>query len=391
MSREHNELKAGVFIVITFVMAVIVVVWINGAGMGPAQVCTVSFKLSDDIGGLRVGDDVRLGGLKVGIVRDIHPQGLGGPDPRILVTMSLPASYPLHRDAAIGVQTGLTGSTNVNIESVGSGRPLPPGTVLIGRPDAKTAWLASISRIGPRLESAISQIDQQTIPKVTQTADAAKTLITHANEKIEPIVEHYNKVTERATVAIGQVNDLVGDTKPDIRGTLKNLNAASGTIKDRLPGLADQVSQVVAKVDKSLTTAQAALVDVQKTAANAKELTSSLRSVIVDNRSKLDSIVASIKTSSDNIKVASVEIRHSPWRLLYKPSPGEAANLNLYDSAREFADGAGSLSDAASALKDALHDPQADRAQIQRLVGELDLSFNRFQQVENKLWTTARQ
>jgi hypothetical protein len=30
------------------------------------------------------------------------------------------------------------------------------------------------------------------------------------------------------------------------------------------------------------------------------------------------------------------------------------ANLNLYDSARQFADGAGSLNDAALALRDAL-------------------------------------
>ncbi|HSU65456.1 MAG TPA: hypothetical protein VLJ39_01165, partial [Tepidisphaeraceae bacterium] len=81
---------------------------------------------------------------------------------------------------------------------------------------------------------------------------------------------------------------------------------------------------------------------------------------------------------------------HSPWRLLYKPTPEEAGNINIYDSARSFAEGAGSLSDAATALRDAMHDPKADRARIQKLVDELDLSFNHFQQVENKLWTTAK-
>jgi methyl-accepting chemotaxis protein len=171
---------------------------------------------------------------------------------------------------------------------------------------------------------------------------------------------------------------------------MKNLNGATGTLKEKLPGLIDQITGAIKKVDASLTTAQAALLDVQKTAANAKDLTGSLRTVVVENHGKLDGIISGIKATSDNLKEASIEIRHSPWRLLYKPTPEEAANLNLYDSAREFADGAGSLSDAATALRDAMHDPNADRAQIQKLVEGLNASFAHFQQVENKLWTTAR-
>ena len=390
MSKERNELKAGAFIIITFVLAVIVVVWINGAGMGPSQVRTVVFKLSDDVGGLRVGDDVRLGGYKVGIVREIEPKDLGSADAKLLVTITLPARYTLHPDAVVGIQSGLTGAVNLNIESVGAGAALPDGAYLVGKPDPKAQLFASIGRMTPHLENAVTQVDTQTISKVNQTVDSTKTLIQHVNAKVDPIVERYNKVADSAGGAVGQINDLMGDTKPDIRGTLKNLNAATGTIKDKLPGIVEQVSAVIAKVDKSLTTAQAALLDVQKTAANAKDLTGSLRSVIVDNKSRLTDIVASIKTTSDNLKEASIEVRHSPWRLLYKPTPGEAGNMNLYDSARAFAEGAGSLSDASQALRDAMHDPQADPAMIQKLVNELDASFTHFQQVENKLWLTAR-
>ena len=391
MRRERNELKAGLFIIITFILAVGVVVWIRGGGVGPTQVRTISFKLTDDVGGLRVGDDVRLGGFKVGIVRAISTRGLGGPDARLLVTITLPAEYVLHPNAVVGVQTGLTGATNLNIENAGSGAPLQDNEPIPGKPDPKTALFASLESITPQLQNAVTQINTRTLPKVNQAIDSTNTLIQHANQKVDPIVERYDKVADRATSAIGQVNGLLDATKPDIQGTLKNLNAASGTVKDKLPGIIDQVSTVIAKVDSSLTRAQGALEDIQKTAANAKDLSTTLRQIIVDNRSKFDGMIGSIKTTSDNLKVASIEIRRSPWRLLYKPSPGESANLNLYDSAREFADGAGSLSDAASALRDMLRDPQADRGQIQRLVNELDASFNRFHQVENKLWATAKQ
>lgn len=390
MAKDHNELKAGIFIILAFLAALAVIVRIRDARLGAVQTREVAFKLSDDLGGLRVGDDVRLGGFKIGTVEDVHPHGLETRDARMLVRISLPAEYTLHPNATVGVQSGLTGAVNLNIQDVGSGPPLKDGQQLVGKPDPKTTLFASLGEIGPHLQSAVVQIDQQTLPKVNQAVDSAKTLIKHADEKVDPVVERYNKVADNAGGAMGELRDLVGDAKPDVRGTVKNLNAATGTIKEKLPGLIDQVTVAIAKVDKSLTSAQSALEDIQKTAANARDLTGTLRSVIVGNRSKLDGMVASIKTTSDNLKEASIEIRHSPWRLLYKPTPQEAANLNLYDSAREFSEGAGSLSDAAGALRDALHDPKADRADIQKLVDQLDNSFNHFQQVENKLWSAAR-
>ena len=43
------------------------------------------------------------------------------------------------------------------------------------------------------------------------------------------------------------------------------------------------------------------------------------REVVSGNRSKLDQMIASLKTTGDNLKAASSEIRRSPWRLPYKP------------------------------------------------------------------------
>jgi hypothetical protein len=101
-------------------------------------------------------------------------------------------------------------------------------------------------------------------------------------------------------------------------------------------------------------------------------------------------MIASLKTTGDNLKYASSEVRRSPWRLLYKPGAGEVANLNLYDSTRQFAEGAGQLNDAAVALRDALKDPDVDQAQVQKLVEKLDKSFAGFQDVEQQLWQQVK-
>jgi hypothetical protein len=67
------------------------------------------------------------------------------------------------------------------------------------------------------------------------------------------------------------------------------------------------------------------------------------------------------------------------------------ANLNLYDSARQFAEGANEMSDAATALRDALKDPETNKEQIESLVEKLDKSFSGFQEVEKELWERVKE
>src|SRR5579871_6580095 len=183
MTRERNELKAGAFIIITLFLVIAVIVWINGANIGPMQTRTVAFKLTDNIGGLRTGDDVRLGGLKVGAVREITPTGLDTADPRILVTFTMPASYVVHPNASIGLESSLTGAANLNIDYLGAGTAISDSQLLTGRPDAKSALLASLGRSGPQLEGALTQINGQTLPAINGQT------LPHINGQILPRVD----------------------------------------------------------------------------------------------------------------------------------------------------------------------------------------------------------
>lgn len=379
MSKDRNAFVAGLFILLSIALVVLILLLIHGQGMAVTRVHTASFKLTDDLGGLAVGDDVRIGGVKVGIVRDLQLKNLDGHNPHVLVQFTLPATTTLHEDAVIRAQNGLTGTSNLNIETLGKGKLLSDGVALVGSPDPKTAFLAGLPKVN------------ETVASFKQTADSATTLVRHVNEKVDPIVDKYNGVANNGAQMMAQVRDLVGDTKSDFRGTIKNLNDATGTIKDKLPGIADQVSATLNKIDAAVVSAKSALEDVQKTVANTKDVSSTLRSVVTGNRSKLESMVNGLKATSDNLKATSIEVRRSPWRLLYKPTPEEMGNLNLYDTTRQFADGANHLDDAAAALRDALHDPNTDKAQLQKLIDGLDESFKGFRLVEDKLWVAVKQ
>ena len=419
MAKERNNTKAGAFILVSGLLIITIIVSIQGVGQlfAPHQERTASFLLSDDLGGLRVGDEVRLGGFKVGTVkgievrsdvreasraeasRNVSTQPATGPTmatsaedtdaatpgsddlTRLLVKFTLPTQYELREDAVVTVQTTITGTASLNISSLGTPGAAPAGELaLVGRPSGMNALFASLGELAPELKPAVAE--------AKDAIAAAKGTITDVRGRVVP---NLADTLERFKGAGGHLEDLLGDTKADIRGTMANLKEGTGTLKEKLPETIDGVNKFVARLDKTVEETEGTLADVKASVANFREVSAAARNLVGGNKGKLESMIASLKTTGDNLKAASSEIRHSPWRLLYKPGRGEMANLNLYDSARQFADGAGSLNEAALALRDALQNEDAKPEEIRELLGKLDQSFTNFREVEDKLWTLVKE
>lgn len=400
MNNERNAFKAGLFIIISIVLIVAVVVAIKGVErfVEPVQTMLVTFTLADDIGGLAEGDEVRVGGYKVGVVREIDLRVDATGAASIQVAFTMPQRFTVHKNARIAVQGTLTGVSWLNFEYLGSGEVLAAGEALTGKPSAMSNLFAAVGELAPEIKTAVTDIKTNTLPRVNSTLDtfkgtgeSATALFTQVRGQVDPVVGKYNSVADSAKVALDNVGAVFGDTRADFRTSVANVRDATETVKTRLPGLFDHADALLAKVTTAVDDAGIALKDVQKVAANTRDVSVTVRQIVNQNRGRLDAMIASLKTTGDNLKNASAEIRRSPWRLLYKPGPGEMANLNLYDSARQFADGANDLSDASKALRDALSDPDVDPVMVQRLVEKLDTSFSNFNEVEKVLWEQVQQ
>src|SRR5689334_21497939 len=89
MTRKRNALRAGIFIILSIVLAITVIIGIKGLDrlLDPVEKRYARFTLQDDLGGLRVGDDLRIGGFKVGQVREIEVVPPG--DPRLAKSPSM--------------------------------------------------------------------------------------------------------------------------------------------------------------------------------------------------------------------------------------------------------------------------------------------------------------
>jgi phospholipid/cholesterol/gamma-HCH transport system substrate-binding protein len=408
MAREYNSFKAGLFIVISTVLAVVIFFLITGMSLagGATADYTAEFKLTDDVAGLAPGADVRVGGVKVGAVRSVDIVNVDS-DPRIRVGFRVPQAFALKQNARVDIQTGLTGLVNLNVTDLGKGAALSKTDVVPGigsplnraisslgdaAPEAQLALkefrTVTLPQLNARLESLGTAIEDSraTLASIKGTSDNATELVKQVQAKVDPIVEKYNALTESITKAGTELGSLVGDGKPDLRATFANVKDITESTKTKLPEFLDKAiatfDSAKAGIDKTVTM----LDDIRETVDNTKTATASVRSILTTNRSRIDEIVKNLSNTSSNFSAASGEIRRSPWRLLYTPSTDEVANQNLYDASRQFAEGARKLQDTSTALRDLLADPSADPERVKMLVKELDESFTQFQAVEKKVF-----
>lgn len=410
MNNERNALKAGIFIIISLALVVAIIIGIKGIGrfLEPMQHATVSFALTDDIGGLSTGDEVRIGGAKVGVVQDVEfAPGADGKDQRLIVSFTVPQRFTVRKDAIVSIQSTVTGVSVLNFSSLGAGDPLSGGT-LTGKPSSLNALFDAAPEIGalvrdvrnitvPKVNTAIDKagttLDQtrEAIAVYKETGQTATELVKSVRGKVDPIIERYFALMDTGKGAMQNLSDIFGDTKADFRTTIANLRDSTGTVKQALPPLMTKVDGLLTRITSTIENTNEALNDVKAIAVNTRDASASARTLLVTNRGKIDNLISSLKTTGDNLKAATAEVRRSPWRLLYKPAPNEMANLNLYDAARQFAEGANDMNDAATALRDALKDPDVKQTDVDKLVERLDTSFGKFSDIEKQLWSQVKE
>ncbi len=388
--KQRDAFRAGIFMLLSIVLILVMVVAIKGFArvFEPVQVCAARFSLSDDLGGLQVGDNLRVAGFTVGEIQSIRLM-TDVPRPYVRVTFTMPKKYTLRSGARVVIGGTITGTSWLNFESLGTGQPLPPGYVLTGHPSGLSHALATVASLAPQIKSMVTQVRTTTVPlinadltKLGATADSVRTAATSAtgvlnavHGQIKPVVAKYNRAADKAAYALDQAGKLLHAGR---RGAVMNLNDATAEIKKAIPTLLSQ--------------AQSDLDEVHATFTNSSAVTAQAQKLMAANQERISGMIRALHGASVNLKTFSVEIRHSPWRLLYKPSKQDINNVEIYDAVREFDQAARHLQHAADVLKAAAVNPQtpAQRARIHELMTQLNTTFNQFQQVEVKFWKAVK-
>lgn len=413
MAVNPNAMRSGIFIVAAAIVSLAVVIVVSGPERFAAKVeYKAKFQIDADLQGVRAGDEVRIGGVRAGTVRSVVVNDIAE-IPTITVTFAMPKKFTLREGSTISVG-GLIGSAWLNIDSLGGpgAPPLQPGETIEGQPSA----LTKISLIAPKIDGIIQDVRTKTLPAVDRAIDqyralaadaqarnlpaiesaskTAQALLEDVRAQIKPMVDRYAGVTEAAKIAATNIGDFIGPGEGaaslDFRKSLANIKDSTGKIKEELPELTASAKQALKQINDRLEALKGTAEDLRLVMSNARDVSAEVREILLDNRPKIDRIIASVEATTNNAKAFTAEVLRRPSRLLWKDDPKTQGNLTVYHTAREFGEGAQELNDAAATLREAMRDPRVSEDEIKRLLETLQLSFDRFNKVEEKLYKSVQ-
>ena len=394
-NSSGNAIRAGIFVIGTITIAVIVIVLLAGLTdkLKPTTRYTVRFDLTDGAAGLEVDSDVRVGGRGVGRVTKVTFERLGsGELIGVLVEIAIDDDLTLHEGATAYLERPLLGSGAVlNFESLGepTSPPLAENGVITGQPQVPQ-FMA---------QAGYGSTQREQLQSVFTRAD-------RLSAKLDDITENIRAITLDARDRSGGWFDQTDAILEDVRNSADDVRARIDEGKQLIASLQESVDTSRPRIDDILTNAQLASEDIRDAtdhfnehtlalvdgllqdgregAAEARAAIDRVDALVTEQTPALRKSIANARLASDQLRLASGEIRRTPWRVLHRPSEKELEFELLYDAARTYADAVSDLRDASETLKTISvtnPDTNPDLVRVGEEVGE---AFNRYSTAEQR-------
>jgi ABC-type transporter Mla subunit MlaD len=398
MSREGNNVRAGVFVLAGMVLLVAVVILLSDFGrwFEPTQAVRVFYRLDDGLGGLKVGSAVTVGDKEVGGVTAIEDQFDPAADgvKRVVgqvVTVTIPQRYTLHRNAVVElVVPAVGGGTKLNIADLGSGpfyaaadEPIPGG--LAG--SSLTASLVSDIGLREREKQNIRDI----IANVAAITGTLREDLPALAASARRILADAEPLAKDAGAAVADLKQTMADAHRIVAGLGQHSDVWFERIDRVTAGAEETVTALRTLTKDKDADLRLAVEHLRDSLAQTKDAAAQAKALLVSQGPVIEKTLAHLQITGAQLKLAAIEIRRSPWRLLYSPKDQELEHDNLYDAARSFALGAGAVEAATESLKALVESegPQSERAA--RLLQYLESITAKFDEAQTRFWTALEE
>lgn len=266
MEYRRTEIRAGIFLLFSFVILAVLVFAMSDIQSLFKQKRDVKalFLFSD---GIEKNAQVRLSGVKIGKVSNIRtaPESAD----RIELTLQVFSDSVIKADSKAAIKTlGIVGEKYVELTAGSpSARPLGPEGTLIGEESLKLEDLTKVA------------------------------------------VEVTGKLRNIAT----NLDRMLGDPAiaKSLKTTIQNIQEVSANIK--------VMTSSKEEVAQGLKNLPAILKKMEESADNLKAMSEKTDKLVAENRKNVDAMVEHFRDMGKNLKDASEEIKQQPWKLLRKP------------------------------------------------------------------------
>ncbi len=402
--RTRNNVRAGIFVSVAIALAVATVIVLSDVRqtlLRPTNQYTVTFDVDAGVQNLKDGAEVRVGGMQMGKVEEVRAVIADGVFQEVLeIHFSLDSRVKLYDNATVMITSGLIGgNANLEIVSVG-GEPAEPldeadaadrppalladGGVLKGTPGIGA--LAGI--LGPANAAKTETI----IDDIKATSGNIRQLTKRINQDDWPRwADDITEVMSWATTATERVDDLLIEGRglfADTRGVVAENRESIGAIVTNAKTTSEDLKSVMSRVRTETVDKVHALLDTGQEGLNqALAVLEDLRRDYDVWATDVTEALAAARLTAQQLKLTSIEIRRSPWKLLYRPGRSELEHELLYEAARSFALAGSDLrasSDSAQRLLER-HRDALDEETVKRINEFLVDSLQRYSNAQQRL------
>jgi len=365
---SRNNILAGGLVLGSLLLAIATIIMIgDGLDNIARREYVVHFSLADGVAGLKRGSEVRVGGRRVGAVKSVEFLRANDEIQTIEVTIGIDSSITLRQGAEAELKTPILGANGLlNFESLGTG-PAITGTPIPGR-RAPMDFLDQAG-VGPE--------ERTRIQSMIKNAESASVRINEMSGKMNTLVEDFSgDPYQRFKEVLKLAEQYLSENRENVREAIAS---ARSTFEGTDKTVAWLNQEIEARGRVMLDDAQAAL-------QRGRLALEDVQKLLGENRPDIRTATANFRLASDQLRATLLEVRRSPWRLLYRPDLRELEFELLYDAARSYADAVSNLRGATEALEATVASGgdriNPDRQTIGDLVQQLDRARQRYTEAE---------
>ena len=426
-TAQSNNIRAGAFILLATALGISVFVILSGWNPFEKRIpYKVRFTVDQGVDGLASGSDVKVGGLIKGTVTGITPQFTPGKGQTekldsILVDFQVDKDVSLWSNAEVTRYMPLLGGGAwLNFDNVGqpvdadgkNHQALGPG----GELNASAAGGMLATLLGPsnaaKTGQALSNIEDftdflDTIPKawdadvVPMLADA-DAVLTNMRTDYGTWSGQVTEFLDRADSAAGKLDSVLDDVPTLMASAQKDLDQVGDILDANGDKIATALDNIVVMTNDgkvifeeirtdTMGKINTILDDGERGLDAFSNALTQIEGALTSRLPSLEMMLADLRQAGAQLKLTALEVRRSPWKLLYTPSTDEVAHENLYESARSYVMATNDLEAAALAFKQVFEiDPEILernpelREQVETYV--LD-AIERYKEIQTRLFS----
>jgi ABC-type transporter Mla subunit MlaD len=408
---KRNNTLAGILVLfsISAILAIVVVLGDGLEAFGKRDY-TVRFPLEVGAEGVEVGSRVTVGGVNVGMVKSRRLAMAAGSIEGIDVTIAIEKSIPLRQGTVAYLQMPILGGTaSINFSQLGDqgeltendlieGRIAPPGILsstgfgeeqaealrrIISSARENTDRVNEITKrfsetVVPDVETIVGSTRERyptwldRVDSITANADETVAMGTEIARQVEERVERFGEL-------ITDARGLIEDNRESIRAGLDSFEQSNANAVE----ITEQAKAFMDRLNGELSDKAAAILDSGRAGLDeAREAVATADSIIGEQRPHIRASLANFRLASDQLRDTLIEVRRSPWRLLYRPDTRELEYELLYDAARSYAGAVTNLRGAAESLEAVSAAQSPDQDEVATLLTEVERAFDRYRQAE---------